>query len=238
MEMFGQSLEIETIKGFSSISRQGTPKIAIVDGQRIFREAVRFLLSARQDLSIIGEAKDISSFIAYSKKLEPDLVLMTSGPSENKKDAIEKIKGWFPATKILVLTTRRTDEDAIDFLQSGADGYFATDATCNELLIAIWKILAGEQYLPLTISERVMKAWAKGKRASKNKTAYECLTEREREILKRIAEGNTNKEIGCSLGISVSTVEKHRMNLMEKINAHNIQALTVFAINSGLVKIE
>jgi DNA-binding NarL/FixJ family response regulator len=159
-------------------------------------------------------------------------------PRMNGMDAIKDIKRKSPETKILVLTVHKTEEYILATLQAGADGYLLKDSTHAELLAAARHVLSGKHYISPGISDRVLEGYLEGKKAIKTRTSWETLTRREREILKLIAEGYRNKEIAKDLCISVKTVEKHRANLMEKLSLHNVQALTTYAIEKGLVSRE
>jgi DNA-binding NarL/FixJ family response regulator len=136
------------------------------------------------------------------------------------------------------LTVHKTEEYILATVRAGADGYLLKDSTHAELLMAIKHVLSGKQYISPGISDKVLDGYLDGRRTLKTRTSWETLTQREREILKLIAEGYRNKEIAEELCISVKTVEKHRSNLMEKLNLHNVQALTAFAIERGLVSHE
>jgi DNA-binding NarL/FixJ family response regulator len=153
-------------------------------------------------------------------------------------DAIREIKRQSPKTKVLVLTVHKTEEYILATLKAGAEGYVLKDATHAELMTAVKNVLGGKHYISPGISEKVIEGYLEGRKTLKTRTSWETLTQREREILKLIAEGYKNKEIADYLCISVKTVEKHRSNLMEKLNLHNVQALTAFAIEKGLVSRE
>jgi DNA-binding NarL/FixJ family response regulator len=159
-------------------------------------------------------------------------------PRMNGMEAIKEIKRESPATKVLVLTVHRAEEYILATFRAGADGYILKDSTHSELLLAVKKVLSGTHYISPEISEKVIEGYIEGKKSLKSRTSWETLTQREREILKMIAEGYRNKEIAEDLCISVKTVEKHRANLMEKLDLHSIQALTAFAIEKGLVSRE
>jgi DNA-binding NarL/FixJ family response regulator len=154
-------------------------------------------------------------------------------PRMNGMEAIREIKRGSKETKILVLTMHRTDEYIVATLKAGADGYVLKDATHGELMVAIRNVLAGRRYISPAISEQVIEGYLEGKKSSKPLTTWETLTQREREILKLIAEGHRNKKIADYLCISVKTVEKHRANLMQKLDLHSISALTALAIEKG-----
>lgn len=153
-------------------------------------------------------------------------------------EAIKEIKRRWPKTKVLVLTVHRVEEYVLSTLKAGADGYLLKDCTHDELVMAVKKVLSGKPYISSEVSEKVIEGYLEGKETLKSRTSFETLTSREREILKLIAEGYRSKEIAEELCISVKTVEKHRANLMEKLNLHNVQALTTYAIEKGLVSKE
>jgi len=211
-------------------------RIVIAEDHTILREGLRSLLSSDPNFEIIGEAEDGREAIRCVEKFKPDLILMDlSMPRINGLDAIKEIKKRFSETKILVLTVHKTEEYILATLKSGADGYILKDSTHAELVLAVKNVLSGKHYISPGISEKVIEGYLEGKKTLKTKSSWETLTQREREILKLIAEGYKNKEIGNYLCISPKTVEKHRANLMEKLDLHNVQALTAFAIEKGLV---
>jgi DNA-binding NarL/FixJ family response regulator len=211
-------------------------RIVIAEDHTILREGLKSLLSSSSDFEIIGEAEDGQEAIRCVEKFKPDLILMDlSMPRMNGMDAIKEIKKRFSETKILVLTVHKTEEYILATLKAGADGYVLKDATHTELMIAVKNVLSGKHYISPGISEKVIEGYLEGRKTLKTRTSWETLTQREREILKLIAEGYKNKEIADYLCISPKTVEKHRANLMEKLDLHNVQALTTFAIEKGLV---
>jgi DNA-binding NarL/FixJ family response regulator len=214
-------------------------RIVIAEDHTILREGLRSLLSSSANFEIVGEAGDGREAIRQVKKFKPDLILTDlSMPRMNGMEAIKEIKRESPATKILVLTVHRAEEYILATFRAGADGYLLKDSTHSELLMAVKKVLSGTHYISPEISEKVIEGYIEGKKSLKSRTSWETLTQREREILKLIAEGYRNKEIAEDLCISVKTVEKHRANLMEKLDLHSIQALTTFAIEKGLVSRE
>ena len=214
-------------------------RIVIAEDHTILREGLRALLSSRPEFEIVGEAEDGRMAVQCIERLNPALALMDlSMPRMNGMDAIREIKKRCPETKILVLTVHKTEEYILATFKAGADGYALKDSTHTELVMAIKSVLTGKPYLSPGISEKVIEGYLEGRQTLKARTAYETLTHREREILKLIAEGYKNKEIADDLCISVKTVEKHRANIMEKLGLHNVQALTAFAIEKGLVSKE
>ena len=211
-------------------------RIVLADDHTILREGLRALLSADPDFEIIGEAGDGREAVRCVDKLGPDLLLMDlSMPRMSGMDAISEIKKRYPETKIIALTVHKTEEYLLSTLQAGVDGYVLKDATHDELVMAIHNVMAGKRYLSPGISEKVIEGYLDGKEDSQAASSWQKLSQREREVLKLIAEGYKNKEIAEDLCISLKTVEKHRANLMKKLDLHNAAALTVYAVEKGLL---
>ena len=214
-------------------------RVVIAEDHTIVREGLRLLLSSAPELEIVGEAADGREAIERADHLKPDLIVTDlSMPRMTGVEAVREIKKRSPATKVLVLTVHKTDEYILAALQAGADGYLLKDSTHAELLLAVRHILAGRRYISPGISDKVLQGYLDGKKHNEVRTSWDTLTKREREILKLVAEGCKNKDIAEELCISVKTVEKHRANLMEKLDIHNVQALTALAIEKGLVSRE
>jgi len=210
--------------------------IVIAEDHTILREGLRALLNAHREFSVVGEAADGRDAIRCVERLQPSLILLDlSMPRMNGLDALREIKYRAPATKVVVLTVHKTEEYLLATFQGGADGYVLKDATHAELVTALTHVLKGKRYLSPEISGQVIEGYLEGKKTLKDRSAWNTLTPREREILKLIAEGYKNKEIADYLFISLKTVEKHRANLMKKLDLHNAAALTAWAIERGLV---
>ena len=211
-------------------------KIVIAEDHTILRAGLRALLAAQNGLEVIGEAGDGREAIRKVDTLQPDLLLIDlSMPKLNGIDAIREIKSQHPKIKIIVLTVHKSDEYIIAALKAGANGYMLKDASQNELLLAIDYVLNGKTFLSPSISDKVVDAVLNTDKKDKPAAVLENLTAREREILKLVAEGNTNKKIAYHLCISLKTVEKHRSNLMKKLDLRNTAALTAYAIEKKMV---
>jgi two-component system response regulator NreC len=211
-------------------------KILIVEDHTILREGLKALLTTNPDIEIAGEAGDGREAIWLVEKLNPDMVLMDlSMPRMDGMQAIREIKRRWPKMKILALTAHKTEEYVLTTLKAGADGYLLKDSTYQEMMTAVKSVLSGKRYLSPGISESVIEGYLEGKQTIKLQGAWDNLTTREREVLKLIAEGYRNKEIADLLVISPKTVEKHRANLMGKLNFHNVSELTTYALGKGLV---
>jgi len=214
----------------------GRHRIIIAEDHTILREGLKALLCSKSSYEIVGEAQDGNEAIRCVDKFKPNLILMDlSMPRMNGMDAIKEIKRQSPETKVLVLTVHKTEEYIMATLQAGADGYVLKDSTHAELEMAIQTVLTGKPYISPGISGKIIEGYLKGRKSSKLTSPWDTLTQRERGILKLIAEGYKNKEIADYLCISVKTVEKHRANLMEKLDLHNVSDLTAYAIEKGIV---
>jgi DNA-binding NarL/FixJ family response regulator len=210
--------------------------IVLADDHTILREGLRALLTADPSFEIVGEARDGREAVRCVEKLGPDLILMDlSMPRMSGMEAIREIKKRYPETKIIALTVHKTEEYLLTTLQAGADGFVLKDATHDELILAIKNVMSGKSYLSPGVSEKVIEGYLQGKKNTQSLSSWESLSQREREVLKLIAEGYKNKEIAEDLCISLKTVEKHRANLMKKLDLHNAAALTVYAVDKGLV---
>ena len=211
-------------------------KIVIAEDHTILRAGLRALLSGQNGLEVIGEAGDGREAIRKVDTLQPDLLLIDlSMPKLNGIDAIREIKSQHPKIKIIVLTVHKSEEYIIAALQAGANGYMLKDASQNELLLAIDYVINGKTFLSPSISDKVVDAFLNTDKKDKPAAVLDNLTAREREILKLVAEGNTNKKIADHLCISLKTVEKHRSNLMKKLDLRNTAALTAYAIAKKMV---
>jgi DNA-binding NarL/FixJ family response regulator len=210
--------------------------VVIAEDHTILREGLKALLNATDDLKVIGEAKDGMEAIRCINQKTPDLVLLDiSMPKMGGISVIKEICGKVPETKIVALTMHREEEYALEAFKSGANGYCLKTSNHDELLFAIRTVLSGKTYVSPEISDKVLEGYLESKRKVKTKSSWDTLTQREIEVLKLVGEGYRNKEIADFLCISVKTVEKHRANIMQKLDLHSASALTAYAIDKGLV---
>ena len=212
-------------------------KIILAEDHNILRAGLKALLSSNPDFEIVGEADNGRDAIRRVIQLKPDLVIMDlSMPGMNGMDAVREIKDRMPEVTVLVLTVHSEEEYVMASLQAGANGYVLKDATHNELLTATERVLAGKTYLSPDITEKVVNSYLNtGTGRQEPVTRWDTVTQRERQILKLIAEGHTNRSMAEYLCISVKTVEKHRANLMKKLDLHSVSALTTFALDKGII---
>jgi DNA-binding NarL/FixJ family response regulator len=213
-----------------------TSRILIVEDHALLRAGMRSLISKDPTLEVVADLSNARDAIAALRTLEPDLILMDiSMPGMNGIEAVIDIKKRYPAMRIIIVTVHKADEYIHSSLQAGANGYLLKDATHEELQVAIRSVLSGKTYLSPDVSGDVIRRYLNARATNKPPSPLLSLTHRERQVLKLIAEGRTNKHIAEYFTLSVKTVEKHRSNLMQKLDLHNASALTTFAIEHGLL---
>ena len=211
-------------------------RIVIAEDHTILRTGLKFLLNSSGKFEIVGEAEDGRDAIRCVESYKPDLVLLDLAmPRMSGIAVIKEVKRRFPKTKILILTMHKTDEYVFEAFQSGTDGYCLKDSTLSELLVAMKSVLSGDCYLSPGISKTVLRGYLAGRKPLKSSLPWDTLTKRERQVLKLIGEGYTSREIAGYFHISVKTAQKHRFNLMKKLDLHCVSALTNYAIERGLV---
>ena len=213
-----------------------TYRVLIVDDHTLFRAGLRAMLAEDPGIEIVGEADNGRDAIRAVAVLAPHLVLMDlSMPKMNGTEAITEIKRRNPDVRVLVVTLHTLEDYVQASLKAGADGYILKNATPDEFRVAIRSVLAGKTYLSMEVSAKVVQGYLGRANASGASSAYDSLTHREREVLKLAGEAKSNREIAEFLNLSVKTIEKHRTNLMAKLDVHNAAGLTAYAMEKGLV---
>src|SRR5579884_6473 len=214
-------------------------KVLIADDHTILREGIRLLLGSQPDVEVVGEACDGRDAYFKVEELRPDVVLMDIAmPVLNGLEATQQIRRNFPDTKVLILTQHDNDEYVYRILQAGASGYVLKRVAGAELVSAIRGVDRGNAFLFPSMTRGFIDDYLKRAEAGQEKASYDGLTERERQILKMIADGCTNQQIADLLCLSVKTVQAHRGHLMEKLNMHDRTELVKYAIRKGIIKVE
>lgn len=209
-------------------------KIVLVENHTILREGVRALIELESDLRVVGEASSAAEAIQVVQNTLPSLVITdVAMPGGLGLQLIEPLRALCASIRVLVLTAYYADEYVCAALEAQADGYLLKQTCRLELIQAIRTILAGNRYFSEVIAARLVSGYLRRDKFTDGPNPL--LTEREREVLKGIAGGDSNKHIARTLSLSVKTVEKHRANLMRKLECHNTAAVTLFAVRSGLV---
>ncbi len=208
-------------------------KLLLVDDHAVLRSGLKLLLNLQQDMIVIGEAKSGLEAVEKAKGLNPDIILLDiSMPDMGGLEALEKIKKNC-TSKVLILTMHSDKQYLQKALKKGASGYALKQAADTELLLAIREVTQGEIYLDPNLSQRLVKSMYLPVQGGKDSDSV--LTEREKEVLKLIALGYTNKEIGQSLQRSVKTVETHKSRIMGKLHCEKRSGLVRYAIDHGYI---
>ncbi len=211
-------------------------RILIAEDHALVRAGVRALLSETPDFEVVGESDNGRDAVRAVGELKPHIVLMDlTMPGMNGMEAIMDIKRRYPDTRVLVLTLHKTEEFICASMKAGADGYILKEATPGELRAAVRSVSNGKTYVSQDVSGKMLSRDPGAANFSAANSTWDTLTQREREVLKLVAEGKSNKEIAEFLFLSVKTVEKHRAKLMAKLGIRNAAALTAYAIERGLV---
>ncbi len=212
-------------------------KVLIADDHTIVREGVRLILAIHSDIEVIGEACNGNEAIEKTNKLMPDVVLMDIAmPGLGGLEATLEILNSNRHSKVLVLTQYDDDEYIYRFLKAGAAGYVLKKAAGSELVSAIRAVYQGKSIIDPAITDKVIQGFINRPELVANESPYEKLSDREKQVLKLIAEGQTMQQIAENLVLSIKTVMTHRTNIMEKLNIHNRTELIKYAIRKGLVR--
>ena len=207
-------------------------KILVVDDHAIFRDSICALLGLGEDFEIVGEASEGNESINKTRELAPDVILMDIAmPGMDGLEATRRIKKENPGVKVLTLTQYDNKEYVLLAIKAGAAGYVPKRALGSELVTAIRAVHEGDSFLYPSAAAALIDGYLQRVEAK----PHERLTEREREILKFIAEGYTSREIAAKLSISLKTVLNHRMRMMKKLDVHNRTGLIKYAVSKGLV---
>jgi len=214
-------------------------KVLIADDHALVREGIVAFLKLCDDIEVVAEASDGIEAIEKAKKLRPDIVIMDINmPKLGGLEATVEIKKMYPDTKILVLTQYEDREYISRFLKAGVSGYLLKKAVGSDLITALKAIIRGELYLYSSIASEVVAGYIHGDTHADIDDPYEKLTDREKQVLKLVAEGYRHKEVADMLNISTKTVIAHQTNIGEKLDVHTRAGLIKFAIQKGIIKID
>jgi DNA-binding NarL/FixJ family response regulator len=207
--------------------------VAVVDDHAIVRAGLRMVLDADADFEVVGEADTAAAAIALARDETPDVILVDINlPDESGLRVVEVIRDAQPAVRLLMLSVHDDPEIVRESVRIGAHGYLRKDTTPADLRAAIRAVHGGGAWFSPSVARTLAEAL---REQPAEAAALDRLTDRERDVLVRIARGLANKEIAAQLGISVRTVESHRDSLMRKTGLRNVAALTRFALEMGLL---
>ncbi len=216
-----------------------TIKVLLAEDHTIVRKGLRSLLEPVADIVVVGEAENGRDAVEQAERSNPDIVVMDHAmPVLNGLEATRQIKRRQPEIKILILTMHTNEEYVFQFLKAGASGYLVKQSAPDELVAAIRAIADGQSFLSPSISKSLIEEFVRQTQGQGTDDSYALLTEREREVLQLVAEGQTNNEIGDELHISVKTAAVHRTNIMNKLGLHSMADLTKYAIRKGIIDLE
>ena len=211
-------------------------RVLLADDHHLVRQALRALLEKAEGIEVVGEAEDGREAAKLAQRLRPDVaVLDVAMPVLNGIQAAERIRRLQIPTRVVILSMHKDDALVRRALRGGAHGYLLKSAVSEELLLAVRAAVRNEIYLSPGISRTVVEDLLTVGTTAEPADAFDQLTQREREVLQLIAEGRTNSEIAKLLAISVKTVEKHRSNLMSKLDVHDIAGLVRIAVKHKLI---
>lgn len=213
-----------------------TIRCLLADDHALVRAGFRSMLENMEEVRVVAEADNGRDALKLIERHRPDVVLMDIAmPGLNGLEAVEQAHGQFPGVRIVVLSMHANEEYVLRALNAGAAGYVLKDSDPTELALAIRAAHRNETYLSPPVSKQVTDYV---RRTGGEKSLFDALTPRQREVLQLIAEGCTNREIAHRLDISVKTVESHRSRLMKRLGIHDIAGLVRYAIQVGLIQID
>lgn len=211
-------------------------RVIVADDHHLVRQGIRALLERADDIEVVGEAADGQEAVKLVQRLAPDVLVMDIAmPRLNGTQATERVCALGMATQVVILSMHSDETLVRQMLRRGARGYLLKRSVTEELLLAVRAASRGEVYLSPAISASLLDEFLARQPDSEVPHPFDRLTPREREVLQLIAEGHTNTAIAQMMNISVKTVEKHRANLMSKLNVHDVASLIRTAIKHGLV---
>ena len=215
-------------------------KIVLADDHALFIRGIHRLLSEKKDIEVIGEAKNGAELLELLKTVRPNMILLDiSMPKVNGIEAVRKIKKLYPEIKVLILSMHKSREYLNSTISAGADGYILKEDSDMDLFSAIDTVRKGGSYLNVNLAVDLTKELNKS--SNSNRYSFDSqinLSKREKEILKMIAEGNSNKGVSDILCISIRTVENHRSNIMKKLNTNKIADLVRYAYNEKIIELD
>ena len=209
-------------------------RILLADDHALVRAGIRTLIEKIPNVEVVGEANTGRQALEMVKTRLPNLVFMDIAMAElGGLEALPRITKDFPGVRVIILSAHANEEYVIRALRGGAAGYMLKDAATTELELAITSVSEDKTYLSPSMSRPVIDSYLE--RVGGPLSPLEQLTPRQREILQLIAEGKNTKDIASDLDVSVKTIESHRLQLMERLNIHDIPGLVRYAIRTGLV---
>ena len=212
-------------------------KILLADDHSIVRRGLRSTLEEEPGYHVVGEAANGREAVRLAEQLIPDIAIVDIGmPLLNGMEATSQILKVSPQTRVLILSMHSDETYILRALTAGAKAYLLKDTAENDVMAAVRAVLQGKAYFSPAIAQTLLEDYIGFLRRRGLDDTYDLLTEREREVLQLLAEGKSNKEVANLLRVGVSTVETHRMNLMQKLNLHSTAEIVLYAVRKRIIK--
>jgi DNA-binding NarL/FixJ family response regulator len=213
-------------------------RVLVVDDHTVVREGICALLGLAGDIEVVGEADNGREALDRVRELVPDVVLMdVAMPTMDGLEATRRIHREFPQTKVLALSQYDDREYVFSIVEAGAQGFISKTAASSEVVSGIRAVHRGDSFLSPSVAKLLVEHYQEGASVRKSQDPYSQLTDREREILRLLAEGHTSQEIAEMLIISPKTVEGHKTNLMSKLDIHSRVDLVKYALRKGIITV-
>lgn len=211
------------------------PQVLLADDHGIVRKGLRTILEA-EEIGVVAEASNGREAVQLCEQYQPDVAIVDIGmPQLNGIDAAAQIRKVSPATQVLIMSMHTDETYILRALSQGAKGYVLKDAADDEVLPAVEALLRGKSYFSPAIAKTLLEDYVRYLKQRGLEDTYDLLTDREREVLQLIAEGRSNKEVANLLGLSVTTVETHRTNMMQKLNLHSTAEIVLYAVRKRII---
>ena len=211
--------------------------VLLADDHTVVRAGLRALLEAEEDINVVGESENGREAVRMAKHLQPDVVVMDIAmPSLNGLEATRQVTRESPKSRVLILSSYSNDEYVQQLTDAGATGYLVKQTAAQDLVAAIREVKKGNAFFSPAISKRLLEHFRTMVNRPPGERKSTKLTPRELEVLQLVAEGYANKQIAAELFISIKTVEKHREQLMRKLDIHDVAGLTRYAITNGIIE--
>jgi DNA-binding NarL/FixJ family response regulator len=212
-------------------------RILLADDHSIVRKGLRSILEEDSSLEVVGEASNGREAVELCQTLQPHIAVMdVSMPQLNGLEAASQVQRVAAGTKVIMLSMYRDETYLLRALTAGARGYLLKDAAEDEILPAVLAVIGGNTYFSSSISETLLDEHIRYLQKRGLQDSYDLLTEREKEVLQLLAEGRSNKEVAGVLNVSLSTVETHRTNMMQKLNLHSAAEIVLYAVRKKLIR--
>ena len=211
-------------------------QVLLADDHSIVRKGLRAILEGEQDITVVAEAANGREAVRLCEQLRPNIAIVDIAmPQLNGIDATAQIRKVSPDTQIMILSMHTDETYILRALSCGAKGYVLKDAAEDEILPATRALLRGKSYFSPAIAKTLLEDYVRYLRQRGLEDSYDLLTDREKEVLQLLAEGRSNKEVANLLGLSVTTIETHRTNLMQKLDLHSTAEIVLYAVRKRII---